>query len=109
MAGFCTTQILDHSDEPVGKPFRGELHDLSCSGMAFHMKTTHDSARLLLGRKMHVLFDAPEESSGGTFNVIGTVVGVNFHYFNEYSIHMKFDVPFSQDEVDNLECTLEDY
>ncbi len=90
--GEIQAQILNASGSPVGKPFKGEMTDLSMGGVCFQIKASgHESARLLLGRKLKLKFMPPEDLSTNKIEQNATVVGVGYHLFNDYSIHIKFD------------------
>lgn len=91
-SGRVQAQILSVSGSPVGKPFKGEMTDLSMGGVCFQIKASgHESARLLLGRKLNLQFMPPADLSTNKIDQNATVVGVGYHLFNDYSIHVKFD------------------
>jgi len=91
-SGRVQAQIISASGSPVGKPFNGEMADLSMGGACFQIKASgYESARLLLGRKLNLQFMPPEDLSTNKINQNATVVGVGYHLFNDYSIHLKFD------------------
>ncbi len=91
-SGGVQAQILGSSGSPVGKPFKGEMRDLSMGGACLQIKASgHESARLLLGRKLNLQFMPPEDLSTNMIDQGSTVVGVGYHLFNDYSIHVKFE------------------
>lgn len=58
LPGQIRVQIYEKPDRPLGKPFKGELLDISASGLAFIIKTTQKSASMLLGRNLKLIFDS---------------------------------------------------
>jgi hypothetical protein len=103
LPGKVLVQMVDDKNQPVAKPFRGELLDISASGLAFLMKTTQKASAVLLGRnlKMQLTFD--ELASGLKINCRGTVLAVNSEPFNEYAIHAEFDKDLTPSVMDQLE------
>jgi hypothetical protein len=91
--GPATAQILDAADRLLGKPFRGDMADLSNTGLSFYIKATDKSARLLLGRRLKI--DARLEFGGKRQRLerTGVVVAVTPLFFGDFSIHLKFDQP----------------
>ncbi|MBF0223842.1 MAG: cyclic nucleotide-binding domain-containing protein [Desulfobacterales bacterium] len=90
-SGQVMIQLIGSKDEPIGKPFKGDLSDLSIGGVSFYIKTSKkETARLLLGRKMAIKFIVSDDSEK-KFIKKGTVVGVGYHLFNDYSIHANFE------------------
>ncbi|MBL0715095.1 MAG: cyclic nucleotide-binding domain-containing protein [Desulfosarcina sp.] len=89
--GQIVAQILDDNGQPVGKPFRGDLADLSNTGLAFYIKATDRAARLLLGRKLQGRFSIRTPGKDQTLERKGRVVAVNTLYIGDYSIHLRFD------------------
>jgi len=96
-------QILDAANKPEAKPFRGELLDISVSGLAFLMKTTQKASSMLLGRSLKMKLTFEELASDLKINCIGLVVAVNSQPFNEYAIHAEFDRNLDSDVLKELE------
>ena len=46
---------------------------------------------MMLGRKLNLKFSLSRDESSRNESVNGTVVGFCDHFFNDYSIHIKFD------------------
>jgi CRP-like cAMP-binding protein len=103
LPGKVLVQKLDDKDQPAAKPFKGELLDISASGLAFLMKTTQKASNLLLGRtiKMNLTFN--ELESDLKINCSGMVVAVNSEPFNEYVIHAEFDRTLGPAVMNELE------
>jgi CRP-like cAMP-binding protein len=95
LEGQVVAQILGQDGDLAGKPFRGDLADLSNTGMAFYIKATDRAARLLMGRKLKVRLTIPAPDKGKPQAVArtGQVVAVNALYIGDYSIHLCFDQP----------------
>lgn len=96
-------KMLDAANQPTVKPFRGELLDISVSGLAFLMKTTQKASSLLLGRNLKMKLTFDELASDFKINCIGMVVAVNKEPFNEYVIHAEFDKDLSAAVMNELE------
>jgi CRP-like cAMP-binding protein len=90
LPGKVMVQIFDRRKKPVGKPFRGELIDISVSGLAFIFKTTRKSDAMMLGQNLNMALSFAELESELTFKKAGTVVAVNSEPFNEYIVHAEF-------------------
>ena len=103
MPGKVIVQIFDDQKKPVGKPFRGELLDISTSGLAFIFKTTLKSDAMLLGRKLNMALSFDELESDLKIKKAGAVVAVNFEPFNEYIVHVEFIKNLEPDVFDELE------
>lgn len=105
LPGKVVVQMFDHDLKPVEKPFRGELLDISASGLAFIIKTTKKSAAAMLGVKLNMILSFAELASDLKFKSFGTVVAVNSEPFNEYIIHAEFAKnldPLVFDELEEL-------
>ncbi len=103
LPGKVIVQNLDDEKKPVEKPFRGELIDISASGLAFIIKTTQKSAAMMLGRKLNMALSFAELESDLEFKMVGTVVAVNSEPFNEYIIHAEFIKNLDPVVLDELE------
>lgn len=93
LEGQVVAQILGDSGELAGKPYRGDLFDLSNTGIAFYIRATDRAARLLMGRKLKVRMSIQTSGKHQVVERIGLVVAVNALYVGDYSIHMQFDKP----------------
>jgi CRP-like cAMP-binding protein len=103
LPGKVLVQMLDDKNQPVVKPFRGELLDISVSGLAFLMKTTQKASSMLLGRNLKMKLTFDELASDLKINCSGMVVAVNSEPFNEYVIHAEFDRNLSPVVMNALE------
>lgn len=93
ISGDLAVQIID---PPEGKAFKGELSDISASGVSFIMNTSHQSAELLLGCKLSLKCVLPQLSSEFRLDQNGTIVGAHSQLFNEYLINVKWDQPLPE-------------
>jgi len=76
----------------VGRPFKGNISGISAGGLSFYIKTSKTkTARLLLGRAIHLQFSLPVAAADKPLQKRGTVTGVKHHLHNDYSVHVKFD------------------
>ncbi|MEE9496911.1 MAG: cyclic nucleotide-binding domain-containing protein [Desulfobacterales bacterium] len=92
--GDAAVQI---TDPPEGKAFKGELSDISASGVSFVINTSPQSAELLLGCQLSLEFMLPQVSAELRINQNGSIIGVHSQLFNEYLINVKWDQPLSDD------------
>ena len=90
LPGRVIVQIFDNQKQPVGKSFRGELIDISASGLAFIFKTTRKSDAMMLGQNLNMAISFAELESDLKIKKVGTVVAVNSEPFNEYIVHAEF-------------------
>ena len=105
LPGKVIVQTFDADAKPMGKPFRGELLDMSATGLAFIIKTTQKPAATMLGRDLNMALSFDELESDLNFKRVGTVVAINAEPFNEYIIHAEFEKnldPIVFDELEEL-------
>ena len=90
--GKLRIQVVDTNNAPLGKPFRGELADISAGGMCFLIKTpTADTARKLLGRRLQLTFGIPgKDGAPRKTTRIGKVLSVNYMMQSDYTVHIRF-------------------
>lgn len=91
--GAVAAQMLDASNALVGKPFRGDMADVSNTGLSFYIKATDTSARLLLGRRLKITSRLAVGGKPQRLERTGVVVAVTPLFFGDFSIHVKFDQP----------------
>ncbi len=97
-------QVLSRSGRPIGKPYKGDLSDVSEGGLSFFIKTAnHSNALALLGRRLLLKFAIPVGKRKIESTQEGVITGVISHLFSDYSIHMSFDKPLSKDLIRELE------
>ena len=92
LAGKAAIQFLGNSEELIGKPFRGELYDISSGGISFLFKISNtEKARLMLGRRLIIQLRSTTPETPFKIQKKGTVVAVHPMPFDDYSFHVKFD------------------
>ncbi|MFH1980770.1 MAG: cyclic nucleotide-binding domain-containing protein [Pseudomonadota bacterium] len=102
--GKLLIQIVDAKNTPIGKPFKGDLSDLSASGLSFFIKTSKtETARMLLGRRFRMAFAIPGGDAPIKINQTGTVLSVNYLLHTDYSVHVRFIEQLKDSEITALE------
>jgi len=91
--GPIVAQMMDTAETLLGKPFRGDMADISNTGLSFYIKATDKSARMLLGRHLKIKATLEVGGKQQTLARTGTTVAVTPLYFGDFSIHLKFDTP----------------
>jgi hypothetical protein len=100
----ATFQLLDNSDNPIGKSFGGELTDISVGGLAFDVKSSQRKpVQMLLGKKVNARFSLPESFSQHSVIQKGKIIGADYLLFNDYSVSITFDTPLPQDLINEIE------
>lgn len=101
--GSVMTQLQNSAGQPLGKPFRGHLEDISSGGLSFMIKSSRqETARLLLGRKGHFSIALSSDSDQPVFEAEGIVVAVHWYMQNDYAVHVRFNFPLRETEVKRL-------
>jgi CRP-like cAMP-binding protein len=85
--------IIRIRDRRGVKGFKGDLSDISASGISLIMNTSAKSAELLLGCRLNIKFTRPEAMPELTIDQDGRIVGIHSQMFNEYLINVKWDEP----------------
>ncbi len=105
ISGKALFQLLDPSENPIGKAFKGDLSDISAGGLSFVIHTPKKTiGRTLLGRSLNVKFAISTGESQHKIDKNVTVIGVHYRILNDYSIHMKFDAMLGQKIVEEIEA-----
>jgi len=103
ISGKCQIQIVNSSGEAVGRPFYGELSDISAGGMSFLVRITKkETGRMLLGRRVKVAFDLFVGSSAPAMELEATIVAVRDRAFEDCSIHIKFRSPLRDELLEGI-------
>ena len=101
--GKAAIQFLGNSEELIGKPFRGELDDISSGGIAFLFKiSSSEKARLLLGRRLVIQLSSTASEAPFKVQKKGTIVAIHPLPFNDYSFHVKFDNNLQEHSLDTI-------
>lgn len=104
VTGPVLFQVLGRGGTPIGKPYKGDLADVSAGGLSFFIKTANrKNALSLLGRKLRIKFGIPIGKRRIETTQEGTISGVINHLFSDYSIHMGFDQLLSPELIRDVE------
>ncbi|MFH1672362.1 MAG: cyclic nucleotide-binding domain-containing protein [Pseudomonadota bacterium] len=104
LSGHGAIQVVNTSGNPVGRPFKGVLSDISVGGLSFFVKISKkETARALLGRNLNIKFSIAAAETQQKIDQNGTVVAARCHPFGDYSIHVKFDRLLSEKVVEEIE------
>ncbi len=91
--------LLDKFGNASMKSFKGEIADISSSGLSFYIRISRkENARLMLGRGIKTQLPIPGK---GSITIVGQVVAVRFQQYGEsdYSVHVQFNEPIADDVV----------
>lgn len=100
-------QLVDKNEKPVGKEYKGVLSDLSAGGMSFVIRSSRkESVQSLLGRRLRLKFELPLRN--GRFRKVDqnmTVIAAQQMVFDDYSLHLKFDIKWHQKMIDEIDTS----
>lgn len=107
VSGKVEFLLMDHSGKSMGRRYAGELSDISAGGLSFIIKSSKkESIRMLLGRRLQVSFGLPMKKQNYRHVDQGmTVIAAQSQVFDDYSIHLKFDVKWAQKMIDDIDVT----
>jgi CRP-like cAMP-binding protein len=94
--------LLDKFGNASMKSFKGEIADLSSSGLSFYIRISRkENARLMLGRGIKTLLPIPGQVA---LTIVGQIVAVKFQQYGEsdYSVHVQFNEPISENIVKRI-------
>lgn len=92
VSGEGTVNLLNSANQPVGKPFKVGVSDVSQGGLCLLIRIVKKkTASVLLGQKVRTNYLHPQMHSAGMLDRTGTIVAVQFYPFGDCSIHLKFD------------------
>jgi len=106
LSGKIAFQILDPAGKSLGKIYKGEMSDLSAGGLSYLLKTSKpESVRMLLGRQLNIKFDLVPGDGKDRVPVdrIGQVIAVQSQAFDDYSIHLKFEIPLNESLIESIQ------
>jgi len=104
LSGNAVIHILDR---PAMKVFKGDLCDISTSGISFIMNTSAKLAESLLGCRLNINFIPSETFPQIRIDQDGIIRGVHDQIFNEYLINVKWDIPLDDGIIDRIKLTAE--
>lgn len=91
LEGHVTANLLAKNGEKTANYFRGNLADISQSGVCFLFKCSKKAtARALLTRTLLLSITIDQKKEPVTFSISGTIIKVLFHLYNDYSLHVQF-------------------
>lgn len=89
LMAVATAVILDHHGRHTGNYFKGDVVDVSQSGVCFSMKCSkQETARALLGRSIALSITAPDTEQE-LIRSSATIVKVSFLLHNDYHVHAR--------------------
>jgi len=102
--GKAIALLMSTSEQPVGKPFKTDLCDISRGGICLSVKITkRETGSLLLGKRLCISYVHPLMDSSHTIKQSGTVVAVCFHPFEDCTVSVKFDALVPEALIKQLE------
>ena len=99
VSGDTTLQI---AVQPDNKVFKGDLSDISASGLSFVMSTSSKAADLLLGKHLSLKLAFRQTFPELRIDRSGSIVGIHHQMFNEYLINVKWEEPLDNDTLDRI-------
>ncbi len=100
--GKVTATLLTREGKKSEVVFHGGLSDISVAGTCFGMRCSKKTtARALLARYVLLSIAGKREGGGDSpaISVIGRVVRVSFHLYEDYSLHVQFNSLLTEDQV----------
>ena len=99
LSGHAIIRIMDR---PGLKGFKGDLSNISASGISLIMSTSAPAAELLLGCRLNIKFALSEADPELKIDQEGRIVGIHSQMFNEYLINIKWDAPMDKAIVERI-------
>ena len=91
-------RIINNNGKGISNTHIGLISDISAGGLSFLFKISNkETPQLLLGKRINLKFSLPQDDFARKVNLNGTVLGVCNHFFNDFSIHVKFDEKITED------------
>ena len=97
--GNAAVQITAKPDNRV---FKGDLSDISVSGVSFVMSTSSKEADMLLGRHLNLKLAFDQAFPELRIDRNGSIVGIHHQMFNEYLINVKWEEPLDDDTIERI-------
>jgi len=102
--GKAIALLMSTSEQPVGKPFKADLYDISRGGLCLSVKIAKkETGSLLLGKRLSISYVHPLMDSSHTIKQSGTVVAVRFLPFEDCTVSVKFDALLPEELIEQLE------
>jgi CRP-like cAMP-binding protein len=102
--GKAIALLMSTSEQPIGKPFKADLCDISRGGICLSVKIAkRETGSLLLGKRLGISYVHPLMDSSHTIKQSGTVVAVRFLPFEDCTVSVKFDALLPEELIEQLE------
>ena len=89
--GVVAATVLTTDGQKTDAVFRGDLANISMAGACFAVRISKKAtARALLARHLHLSFACGAKDSPISFRVVGRVVRVSSHLYDDYSVQVRF-------------------
>lgn len=88
--------------DPESKVFKGDLSDISASGVSFTMSTSSKAAESLLGRHLNLKLAFGQTFPQLRIDQNGSIVGIHHQLFNDYLINVKWEEPLDNDTLERI-------
>jgi CRP-like cAMP-binding protein len=101
--GRVVATLLTKEGKKTETHFRGNLSDISVAGTCFLIKCSKKAtARALLARHLSLTFSFERNNEQITFTAFGKVIGVSFHLYNDYSVHVHFIKHLQEEQIQKV-------
>lgn len=105
--GSIMVQLLSGTGSPLGKPFRGDLADVSRGGAAFFAGIRdRKTSRALLGRPVVLTIPIPGNVPPLKFIRKGTIVAISHSPFEGSCLHVELEERLSEQETMDISSAL---
>ena len=104
IGGKATASLINWREDRERNSFRVDLCDISRGGVCFMVRISErESAGRLLGNRLCISYFDPETASSQNIEQYGTVVGIQFHPFEDCTVNVKFDEFLPESQLELLE------
>lgn len=104
LGGKAKALLVNSAGEPAGNLFRVDLCDISRGGICFMIRISkREAAGRLLGNRLCISYFDPKMGSFQNIEQCGTVVGLQFHPFEDCTVNVKFDALLPEIVLELLE------
>jgi CRP-like cAMP-binding protein len=94
--------VIQITAKPDNKIFKGDLSDISVSGISFVMSTSPNAVDSLLGRQLNLKLAFNQAFPQLRIDRDGSIVGIHHQIFNEYLINLKWEEPLDDDTIERI-------
>jgi CRP-like cAMP-binding protein len=104
LEGSVTAYLLDDQRKRTATYFKGELSDMSRSGVCFSIRCSRQqTARSLLSKNIDISISFDDQDDK-TIEQSGMVVKLSYHLHSNYSVHLKFSEILTIDLFRTFPC-----